>query len=410
MLIKYQRKLDEIKNYFKENKSLGSLLKPMIKDFVKYLIETILETKIEYERSKAAIKKNWYRNGYYQRHLLTTFGLIENIKVPRLRNMVYENGIFQKWQRRLEDVDRFIIKIFTQGESYRDIKRIVRDFLDEPTMSLSTISRITDKVKDKVKEFHNRKIENPYSIIWIDGVYFSIKSEQTDIEINDKKFKKRKNFCVLMALGLNKITNKKEIIDFMLVGKETKRNYKKFINSLLERGLNVNELELFVHDGDYAISGAIREIFGDIVKQQNCIFHKLQNISNAIRNKELKEEILREASKVYKAKDYRDYIMRKKNFTSKYSEIEPEAVAIFLDDGLIKTKYSMELRFHHLINTTNPIERFIREVRRRTNAIGHFENLSSADKNLFLVVSHINIDLLGNASSSNFNLYTIFGT
>ncbi len=105
MLIKYQRKLDEIKNYFKENKSLGSLLKPMIKDFVKYLIETILETKIEYERSKAAIKKNWYRNGYYQRHLLTTFRLIENIKVPRLRNMVYENGIFQKWQRRLEDVD-----------------------------------------------------------------------------------------------------------------------------------------------------------------------------------------------------------------------------------------------------------------------------------------------------------------
>ncbi len=77
---------------------------------------------------------------------------------------------------------------------------------------------------------------------------------------------------------------------------------------------------------------------------------------------------------------------------------------------MIKTKYSMELRFHHLINTTNPIERFIREVRRRTNAIGHFENLSSADKNLFLVVSHINIDLLGNASSSNFNLYTIFGT
>ncbi len=207
MLIKYQRKLDEIKNYFKENKSLGSLLKPMIKDFVKYLIETILETKIEYERSKAAIKKNWYRNGYYQRHLLTTFGLIENIKVPRLRNMVYENGIFQKWQRRLEDVDRFIIKIFTQGESYRDIKRIVRDFLDELTISLSTISRIKNKAP--------------------------------------------------------------------------------------------------------------------------------------------------------------------KSFISKYSEIEPEAVtvAIFLDDGLIKAKYSIELSFNSFMNTKNLNERFIREIRRRAKII-----------------------------------------
>ncbi len=61
---------------------------------------------------------------------------------------------------------------------------------------------------------------------------------------------------------------------------------------------------------------------------------------------------------------------------------------------MIKTKYSMELRFHHLINTTNPTERFIREVRRRTNVIGHFEDLSSADKNLFFLVIYINIDLL----------------
>jgi hypothetical protein len=69
----------------------------------------------------------------------------------------------------------------------------------------------------------------------------------------------------------------------------------------------------------------------------------------------------------------------------------------------------LELKFHHLIQTKNPIERFIREVRRITNAIGHFEDLSSADKNLFLVVSHINIDLLGNASASNFKLYIILG-
>ncbi|NPV10473.1 MAG: hypothetical protein HPY57_01605 [Ignavibacteria bacterium] len=105
-------------------------------------------------------------------------------------------------------------------------------------------------------------------------------------------------------MGLNGETNKKEIIDFLLVGKETKRNYKRFINSLIDRGLNVNELELFVHDGDFAIVSAINEIFGDIVKQQNCIFHKLKNLSNAIKNKDLKEEILGEASQVYKSKSY----------------------------------------------------------------------------------------------------------
>lgn len=47
-----------------------------------------------------------------------------------------------------------------------------------------------------------------------------------------KKSKKRKNFCVLVALGLKKETKKKEIIDFMLAENENKWAYKKFINSL----------------------------------------------------------------------------------------------------------------------------------------------------------------------------------
>lgn len=410
MKITYKQDLSEIIEYFKENKNLVSFINSIALKFLKYLIETLLETKVEYERSKALIKRNWYRNGYYTRHLITKFGLIENIRVPRLRYMTYHNNIFDKWERRLSDVNDFITKVFTQGESYRDIKRIVKDFFNEPTMSLSTISRITNKVFDRLKKFHNRRIENKYSIIWIDGMYFSIKDQKEELEIYNKKLKKRRNFCVLIALGLNKKTNKKEIIDFLLVGKETKRNYKKFINSLIDRGLDVNELELFVHDGDFSIVSAINEIFGDIVKQQNCIFHKLKNLSNAIKNKDLKEEILGEASEVYKSKSYFEYIEKKKEFIKRYSKIEPEAVAIFSSDELIKTKYSMDLRLHHLIHTTNPIERTIREIRRRTNAIGCFENLYSADKILYLIVGFINQELFGNASFNYFNLYTNFGT
>jgi transposase-like protein len=70
----------------------------------------------------------------------------------------------------------------------------------------------------------------------------------------------------------------------------------------------------------------------------------------------------------------------------------------------------MDLRPHHLIHTTNPIERTIREIRRRTNAVRCFENLSSADKILYLIVGFINQDLFGNVSFIYFNLSTNFGT
>ncbi len=61
-------------------------------------------------------------------------------------------------------------------------------------------------------------------------------------------------------------------------------------------------------------------IFGDKAKKlfciislsNYCIFHKLQNI-NAIKNKHIRKEILRDASKVYKSIGYEQYLQRKKN-------------------------------------------------------------------------------------------------
>ncbi|MGB9663604.1 MAG: transposase [Ignavibacteria bacterium] len=75
---------------------------------------------------------------------------------------------------------------------------------------------------------------------------------------------------------------------------------------------------------------------------------------------------------------------------------------------MIKTKYSLDLRLYHLINTTNPVERLIREIRKRTNVIGHFETKESTDKILFFISIYLNFDVIGNASFINFNLYTIF--
>lgn len=396
--MKFTINLSEFMNFLKENKSIDEFLRVKVIEFIKWLIEVTLEIQIEMLRDKHRTKGRRQRNGYYERSLLTRFGLIEKIRVPRLRGMSFYNLVFDKWQRRLESFDKMITMLFTQGESYRDIQRVVKEYFNEPFMSKSTISRITNKVFERVKEFHKRQIVNIYSIIWIDAVYFSIKDKSGQIEIHNKKRKKRKNFCVLMALGLNKQTQQKEIIDFMLAGKETAKNYKKFIQLLLDRGLNLNELELFVHDGDFAIRSAIKDIFGDIIKQQNCIFHKLQNINIAIENKNMRKKILNDASLVYKSSTYNEYIKRKKEFIEKYYLIEPLAVEIFKRDELIKTKFSFDLHLHHYINTTMPIDRTFREVRRRTNAIGCFESIKSADKILALIVEHINVELFGNAS------------
>ena len=383
---------DEIIKIISSNQNIVEFINNKIKEFIKWFLELILNIEFEMFREGLKHKRHRQRNGYYERNLITNFGLIEKIRVPRYRGIRFFNSLFKPWQRRWEKVEETIVKFFIQGESYRDIRRIVGEIFGDKTISISTISKITDKFIEEVNKFHQRKITEKYSIIWIDGIYFSVKGYQ-------KNSKKRKNFCVLVALGLKKDTKKKEIIDFMLTHYENKSAYMNFINSLLDRGLNIDNLEVIVHDGDQAIKSALNKIFGDIVKQQDCIFHKLQNINNAIKNKQIRRSILRDASKVYKSIDYEQYLQRKKEFINKYKNIEPHAVKVFSDDMFIKTKFSLDVHLYHWINTTTPIDRMFREVRRRTNAIGCFENRKSLNKIFFFIINFIN-EILGNASFS----------
>lgn len=360
-----------------------------ILSLIKMYIENFLE--IEFEQFRRGYKKKAVRqrNGYYQRSLVTEFGLIKDIKVPRYRSVVFISSLFMKWQRRREKVDEIVTKMFLQGESCRDIRRIFREIFRD-CLSISTVSRITNKMMEKVTEFHQRTITEKYSIIWMDGIFFPVKQKPI-------KKAKGKNQVILTVLGLNRATGKKEIIDYILAPSENKYSYIRLLKSLLKRGLDQRAIELIVHDGEHSISSAIEEIFNGAVKQQDCIFHKIQNLGSLVRQKSLKERILKDAGIVYCSKTLAEYNQKKKSFILRYYRIEPEVVESFKQDDLIKTKFAFPSILHRYINTTNHIDRTFKEVRRRTNIIGCFEHRRSLDKNFFFIVNFIN-QLFGNRS------------
>ncbi len=80
-----------------------------------------------------------------------------------------------------------------------------------------------------------------------------------------------------------------------------------------------------------------------------------------------------------------------------YKREEPSAVEVYQRDDFIKTKFTLDEHLYHWISTTSAIDRTFREIRRRTNIIGSFENERSLDKILFFVMNFIN-QLMGNAS------------
>ena len=95
------------------------------------------------------------RNGYYERDLVTSHGTLEDVRVPRSRNGVYEPEVFDRYQRRSAEVDEAIVGMFCRGVSTRQVGDILEVL--KPDGSLSTLTMpdpLTDS-KGESLEFAN---------------------------------------------------------------------------------------------------------------------------------------------------------------------------------------------------------------------------------------------------------------
>lgn len=93
---------------------------------VKRLLESTMDEEIiaqlqvaRYQRSEL---RRGYRNGHRYRSLLTEFGLLDRIKVPRDREGEYRPVVLQRYQRRQEKVNEMVREMFLAGVSGKSRK------------------------------------------------------------------------------------------------------------------------------------------------------------------------------------------------------------------------------------------------------------------------------------------------
>lgn len=68
----------------------------------------------KYERSE---ERKGYLNGSYKRGLLSEYGWIEGIKVPRVRGISWTPSIWGRHKRRQRAIDKVILEGFLLGHS-----------------------------------------------------------------------------------------------------------------------------------------------------------------------------------------------------------------------------------------------------------------------------------------------------
>ena len=331
----------------------------------------------EYERSE---ERADIRSGTYSRIFTTTFGRAR-LLIPKVRkkNRDYVYKLFTKYQRRQKKFDDMIVLSLLLGFSTRKQRRFFQAFIGD-SVSSQTASRLLQGLSDDLRQYQSMPVEDKYRFIFIDGLWVHIK--EVDI-------KKRP---ILFAMGITK-DGRQEIIAFKLAKGETEEEYTSFLNDLYRRGLKGKSLELIIQDGSEAITAAVNMVY-PYTPRQRCYTHKLRNLMQNIRYKfKHRAKLMRQASDIYKAASRHEAIRRFGLFVARWQYKEPKAIKCFQDEFYHTLNYyDFPKEVRSAISTTNHLERFLEEIRRRIKIQGYFKNERSLNLWIFGLVKHINLN------------------
>ncbi|MDP3025617.1 MAG: IS256 family transposase [candidate division Zixibacteria bacterium] len=327
----------------------------------------------KYERSE---ERKGYLNGSYERGLLSEYGWIEGIKVPRVRGISWTPSIWGRHKRRQRVLYKVILEGFLLGHSAatpgfapRKTKRMFKRVF-KGSISAQTVSNVVKLLDQDSEDFRRRRFEDKYRVLILDGLRIKL-----SLPVVQEK-------VVLMALGI-KEDGTKELSGYQVVSSEKECFWWGFLEDLRDRGLRGDNLEVIVHDGMGGLSSAVAIVY-PWVKVQRCVFHKISNLADKLENPFHRFAIMKDASEIYEAETLKELYSRLRAFCLKWQPKEPRKVKNFLRDfeqTLTYREYPEPWRT--LIRTTNPLERFLEELQRRIKPMRRFPNQKSAERILY---------------------------
>jgi len=312
-----------------------------------------------YQRSEA---KNNYRNGYYQRDLVTRFGPLEKIPVARDRKGTFKTQLLKRYKRREDKINQQVMQLFIGGISTRRMKKITRMLIGKG-YSAGTISRINKQLTEAMKFWMNEPISDDIRYIFLDGLNLPVRRFAVSKE------------SLLMAIGITR-DGRRKVLGVQLGDRESATSWGEFFRMLKARGLKVDKLELGIMDGLPGLEQAFQEAFPR-VKIQRCVVHKLRNIAAKL-PRSIQGDCLAQAKRIFYAASLDEAGERFKDWKANWMKLAPGAVECLEKDlEIVLTFYLFPKGHWKRIRTTNIIERAFKEFRRRTRAMDSFPNEES---------------------------------
>ncbi len=330
------------------------------------------------------------RDGHYPRQLDTNWGHI-HFGMPQLEcdcggHVRVEFQTVRPRQRIWDDVEAEMREHYGWGESLRAIKAGL-DRRIGSSLGLRTINERIHAVQTVVHQWRQRKQPECPPVVRLDGLWVPqmVRTGETRIDALGRKrpVKRGERRPLLVAQGVWPASGRQAVVAWVLSAGEDSQGWLKLLQQMWERNIRPQAgLRLLVADGTTGLTPVRKLVYWN-VPFQRCIFHKLDNVWDAITSpnelsrseaRDYKKKVLQGAKRIWQAADEETAREQQTDWCLQWEREQPDAVAT------VRRDFDQTVTFYQVqaaaarrgeqwpatdLRTTSHLERLFRGVRRR---------------------------------------------
>ncbi len=337
-----------------------------LRDLVEWLYQEMLEMEFteqlgagHYERTP---DRQGYRNGYRERQLNTRVGTL-TLRVPRDREGKFSTRLFERCQRSERALILALQEAYVTGVSTRKVSRITEK-LCGTEFSKDQVSRMAQALDEELDRWRQRRFDRRYPYLVIDARYEHVREDGHVMSEG-----------VLTVEGIDQ-QGYRQLIGIAVAPGEDKSSWGEILRSLIERELDPSKVVCVTSDDHLGLREALQRYFPHAAWQR-CQAHYQQNAASKVprRDRVAVHDQLRD---VFAAPNHEEAQRRAEQMIEQWSRRVP-AFAEWLEDTIEQPLTVFQLpKGHRLrLRTTNNLEKYHQEVKRRTRVVRIFPNRRS---------------------------------
>jgi putative transposase len=335
-------------------------LRRLVQSALQAILEAEMSAHVGAERHERTAERSGYRNGYKPRTLQTRVGTLE-LRVPQDREGTFSTELFARYQRNEQALVVTLMEMYLQGVSTRKVAAITEQ-LCGTSFSKSQVSALTGRLDAELAAWRERPLPASYPYLTVDARYEHVRVDGQVVSQG-----------VLLVAGVRD-DGHREILAVEVADTESEATYQALFRRLKARGLH--DVHLVTSDDHAGLRAAITRHFQGAVWQR-CQVHFARNVQGRVGRRD-RARLAEDLRAIFAAPDAAQARETAHNCAERWRSSHPR-VAAQLEEELepCLACYAVPAAHRVRIRTTNGLERFNQELKRRTRVVRIFPNRAS---------------------------------